>query len=339
MNLATFPIGSAIAILAMALVISLVAVPIAREVGRKHHFVSVAREDRFSREVVPKSGGLALFVAATAPLVLDFHRDTSLVLVVVGAVVITLVGFVDDVWSLSARIRILAELSTALVLGLGGIRLEIDPPWLSVVIGALVMLVIINGFNLLDNMDGLAATAGTSIAVSLAVAGVYVSERSVYLLACSVAGVLIGFLVYNWHPATIYLGDSGSLLVGYLLAVGCLKSDWSGVGMQNVAATLLMLSPIIFDTSLVVYSRLVNRRAISQGGTDHSSHRLAKLGLNVRSVTLLYGFASAATGFVGVSIGVGWLTWYEVGVPTAILLLLLFLALTLVNPYDEREAS
>jgi UDP-GlcNAc:undecaprenyl-phosphate GlcNAc-1-phosphate transferase len=147
-----------------------------------------------------------------------------------------------------------------------------------------------NAFNLLDNMDGL--SAGTAIIAALSIFGIALLQQRylVAALALALAGCATGFLRANFHPAKIYMGDAGSLFLGFVLAVLLLKLRATAPTRVPVAVILAVPGVALFDTTLVVVSRMAHRRSPFAGGQDHTSHRLVRMGLSVRgAVVTIYG--------------------------------------------------
>ena len=162
-------------------------------------------------------------------------------------------------------------------------------PLTNVVVSVIALVVLTNSFNLLDNMDSAAGAIAATIATALAVTALLEGQILVGGLAVVVASASLGFLVYNWHPASIFMGDAGSLFLGFLLAVIALKLR-TGVGhFPSAVAAVLLVAPAVLDTTLVVISRVRSGRPIYIGGTDHSSHRLMLLGIGPRAVLAVSG--------------------------------------------------
>jgi UDP-GlcNAc:undecaprenyl-phosphate GlcNAc-1-phosphate transferase len=153
-----------------------------------------------------------------------------------------------------------------------------------------------NAFNLLDNMDGL--SAGTAVIAALSIFGIAVLQQRylVAALALALAGCATGFLRANFHPAKIYMGDAGSLFLGFVLAVLLLKLRATAPTRVPVAVILAVPGVALFDTTLVVVSRLAHRRSPFEGGQDHTSHRLVKMGLSVRGAVVTIYAAGVVLG-------------------------------------------
>jgi len=224
--------------------------------------------------------------------------------VVLGlALVFSLMGLVDDLRGLSPWLRFAVGLALAVGLVSYGVRLDSALPlWLDSVISVVWILGITNAFNLLDNIDGLAA--GTAAVASAAFFFIAVINDQQYsaLLAIGLAGAMLGFLRSNFNPATIYMGDAGSLFIGFMMAYLGLKMRTSVTEVPQLFAPVVVLGVAVLDTTLVVVSRI--RRGVSPftGGQDHLSHRFLRLGLSVRrSVTVLL-VASIALGVLAVGL-------------------------------------
>ena len=227
------------------------------------------------------------------------------------AAAIFIVGLVDDVLSLKPATKLIAQIGLASALLVFGYRLN----WLeSMTLDLLLTLVWIvgmtNAFNLLDNMDGLCAGIAMIVGAALMIdllpgaAGTLMSSQARYLAI--LLGATGGFLVYNFHPASIFMGDSGSLLLGFSFAAVTLSSGRQTPGRSDVlsivAAPVLVLLIPIFDTTLVTLSRWFSGRRASQGGRDHSSHRLVAIGLSERRAVALLWMLAAVGGGLGVAL-------------------------------------
>jgi UDP-GlcNAc:undecaprenyl-phosphate GlcNAc-1-phosphate transferase len=249
-------------------------------------------------------GGVA--IAATALLLGLISGDrSSLALPLAGGALMFIVGLTDDVLSLKPSTKLIAEIGLASLFVFFGERLHwTDVPVLDMLFTLVWLVGVTNAFNLLDNMDGLCA--GIALIAGAALFGGLAGRTDVapelqYLAV--VLGATSGFLIYNVHPASIFMGDAGSLFLGLTLAaltltVGGPMHDRSRV-LSVVAVPMLVLLIPIFDTTLVTVSRLLSGRRVSQGGRDHSSHRLVAIGLSERSAVRVLWALAAAAGAIG----------------------------------------
>lgn len=288
-----------------AFLASLAGVPVMRRFAIRIGVLDNPKQGKMHTGSTPYFGGIAIGLAALLipSIFQDWTREFAYI--VVAAILVSLCGLIDDLRSLHPYVRIGVELMAAGLAVHAGARIDVFGNWLDVAVTVCWLVVITNGFNLLDNMDGAAASIATATAVALVVAAVLQEQILVGALAAAVAGGCIGFLVYNWHPASIFMGDAGSLLLGFLLAVVALKLRWpTGYG-SSVTAVVLIMFPAMFDTTLVVISRVRGGRPIMVGGTDHTSHRLHRLGLSIRWVALALGLFAATCATLGVLVGRG----------------------------------
>jgi len=294
----------------LALALSLALTPLCRLTASRFGFVARPREDRWHRRPVALFGGVGIaFVLFVCAAALGVARQQP---VLTGAAfAVFIVGLLDDVLSLKPATKLIAQIGLASVLLVFGYRLN----WLeSTTLDLLLTLVWIvgmtNAFNLLDNMDGLCAGIAMIVGAALMIdllpgaAGTLLMPEARYLAI--LLGATGGFLVYNLHPATIFMGDSGSLLLGFSFAAVTLSSGRPTPGRSDVlsivAAPVLVLLIPIFDTTLVTLSRWFSGRRASQGGRDHSSHRLVAIGLSERRAVALLWTLAAVGGGLGVAL-------------------------------------
>jgi UDP-GlcNAc:undecaprenyl-phosphate GlcNAc-1-phosphate transferase len=289
----------------VALMLSAALVPIVRSVALRLQVLDDPEQGKMHSGATPYFGGIAIACAALVvpALFATWSRDAALV--GVGALMVGAVGLIDDVRDLHPVPRLGVEVLAALLAVSAGAVTEIFGGWIDVVISVGWIVVITNSFNLLDNMDGVAASIATSTAVTIVVAAALQDQTLVAMLAAGIAGACLGFLIYNWHPAKIFMGDAGSLTLGYLLSVAAMKLRWNTVYESSVVAVILIMYPAIFDTVLVVISRTRAGRSIMLGGTDHTSHRLQRRGVPVQAVAAVLALVSLGCSTLGVLVGRG----------------------------------
>ena len=230
---------------------------------------------------------------------------TELLGILAGCAIVFVAGLADDLRRLSPIVKLAAQFAAAGTVVLAGLSVEIVSNDLLAAAIAIVWLVgITNAFNLLDNMDGLAATLAAIACGYFALDAATIHDDSLVLvLSLALGGACLGFLPFNLRPgrrAALFMGDGGSQLLGFALAAIGLASSWTatGVGVATILLPLLILAVPILDTTLVTVVRIVERRPVTQGGRDHSSHRLVYHGLSEgRAVALLaaIGIALGAT--------------------------------------------
>jgi UDP-GlcNAc:undecaprenyl-phosphate GlcNAc-1-phosphate transferase len=296
------PIVIAVAIgFLSALVLTALLVALTIGVCRKRGWVCKPRADRWHKGSPAFFGGVPLWLGFTLASSVFVPWSNHLLWRLLGlASLMFLLGLVDDIFRLRPRSKFSAQFLLAAALIAMGV---IYPLRGHFVIDALVSLVwivgITNAFNLLDNMDGLSAGIALISAGYLTLFYVGGGHREYAMLVAVAAGAIGGFLLFNFNPARIFMGDSGSLFIGFLLAAASLLEVTHVTGVPAfVAAPVVVLAIPIFDTLFVSVTRRLRGHPISQGGTDHSSHRLVRLGLHEQGAVLLLWALSAGSGAV-----------------------------------------
>lgn len=267
-------------------------------VCRKRAWVSKPRPDRWHAGTPAFFGGVPIYIGFLSGLAVFVPASDDRLWMLAGlSSLIFLVGFLDDIFHLAPGKKLLGQVAVAvLALNCGFVAMASNSPSINFAISLLWIVGITNGFNLLDNMDGLCAGTAILAAVCLAIFCLADGTPGGAMLLSMAAGSMAGFLLFNFHPARIFMGDAGSLFLGFLLANSCLmETTRASAPPSSLLAPAILLALPILDTSLVSVSRRLRGQPISQGGTDHTSHRLVRLGMQERSVVLLlYGITALA---------------------------------------------
>ena len=330
--------------LTVGFLLALGIVPICRWVALRAGFVAHPQEERWHQKRTALLGGTAL-VVTTVLLTLGYAENPPVVLLCCASTIFVL-GFIDDVWNIPAAAKLVCEIVLASALLYFGYRLE----WTgSLTLDSLLTIIwvvgITNAFNLLDNMDGLCAGIGLIAGVTLLLgwtSGNGIGGEVVYLAV--LLGSLAAFLVYNVHPASIFMGDSGSLFIGFSLSVLALASTGVAEGSRGVLAAIaapvsVLVLPIL-DTTLVTASRLLSGRSAAQGGRDHSSHRLVAMGLSQRAAVGVLWALAVLGGIVGLSVQWFSMEWTGILVAMFVLAAAIFaIYLGQVHVYGESGKS
>jgi len=286
------------------LLLAVIGTPLARKLGLRMNIMDQPEPGRRVHTVpTPRLGGVAIFVSTITAAVLLRGVYSELGGILIGATLMSFLGLWDDRRSLGAAVKLPLQLVSVGLVILSGVQVTAFPyPVLNMALTVVWLLGITNAINLLDNMDGLsagvAAIAAAHFSIMCALSGQYL----VGALSVAVVAACIGFLIYNWNPATIFMGDSGTLFLGFMLASLGIKLRFP----SNVSFVTWMIPPLvlgvpILDTTLVVISRL--RRGLNPlttPGTDHSSHRLTYAGLTRREAVLVLYVASFVLGLLAV---------------------------------------
>ncbi|WP_165075904.1 MraY family glycosyltransferase [Paludisphaera rhizosphaerae] len=296
---------------------------------------------RIHTSSVPRLGGLGLALGIAVGVLLPhasaWSPNFSINLpdlsyerpIVLAALIILLVGFIDDTRSLGPRVKLLGQAAAVMALYLGGIRIEridalgldlnlaspalhleflgrsLDLAPASLLVTLFWFLGCMNVWNLIDGMDGLASGVGLLVSGTLTLVALHNQNVEVAILATALAGSLAGFLLYNWHPACIFLGDSGALLIGLLIGVIGVQGSLKGPSAISILFPILAMGLPISDTAMAIFRRWVRNLPMSAADRRHVHHILIGLGLNPRQAALLlYCFSGFLCGAVllGVSL-------------------------------------
>jgi UDP-GlcNAc:undecaprenyl-phosphate/decaprenyl-phosphate GlcNAc-1-phosphate transferase len=297
----------------LAVGVAMLLTPLAGRLAAQLGLVSYPRGDRWHRSPTPLLGGVALFLTIVPLFVLvpepvQAHPTDRFGALLLGAALVFALGLLDDMRSLPPYTKLLGQIVAACIV-VAGLPIGKFMPWSALVVPLTIFWIVgvTNAFNLLDNMDGLSSGVAAIVALTLFAYNALRGDQQTALLCLLIAGACGGFLVFNFNPARIFMGDSGSMLLGYLLS-GIVVL---GASQATSELALALLVPIgvmalpILDTSLVTIVRALHGRPISLGGRDHLSHRLVALGLNERSAVLvLYGLTAV---FGGLAVASDWL--------------------------------
>lgn len=289
----------------VALAVSILVTPVAIRLAPKIGAVDIPLDNRrMHTKTMPRFGGLAIFAGSTAAMLIFLKFDPRVVTIVMGGALIYILGVIDDIKHLSAKVKFLGQTFVALIMYVNGIRIEFLTNFLGegnsqlgdvlcFIITMVWIVGITNTVNLIDGLDGLAA--GTAAIASLCIAytayihGTYLAAGAMLALA----GATLGFLPYNFYPAKIFMGDGGSLYLGFMLATLSVLGTVKSATLVTMIIPVLVLGVPIFDTFFAIFRRFVNKRPIMEADKGHLHHRLMKLGYGQRRATLmLYGITA-----------------------------------------------
>ena len=279
----------------LSLLLSLYGVPMARRAALAFNVVD--RPDgrlKLQTAPVPYFGGLAVYLAFLISLALTFEFRQEVLGLVLAGTLMVMVGLIDDFGVLKPWPKLIGQLIAVFVLIRSGIRIEIAalPEWLAVALTIFWMVGIINAVNIIDVMDGLAGGVSVVACLWLFVVAVINQDMMIAVMLAALAGSLLGFLRFNFHPARIYLGDSGSLFVGLMLGALAMIGRYTAVNPVALLAPVLVLGVPIFDTLFVMYIRKLRGIPVFLGSPDHFALRLRRWALSVPQVAVLsYGVA------------------------------------------------
>jgi UDP-GlcNAc:undecaprenyl-phosphate/decaprenyl-phosphate GlcNAc-1-phosphate transferase len=287
--------------LGLALVVSLLTTPVAKRLAWRIGAIDMPRERGLHQFPTPRLGGLAILAAVIASglVFLPHNRETTAILI--GAAVIALVGAADDLLELAADFKLVGQLLAAVIPVAAGVRVEnltlpfIGPVHLgeplSYALTVVGLVALMNVLNFIDGVDGLAAGVCTIGAATFAAIALSLDRTAAGVLAMIVAGASLGYLRHGFAPASIFLGDTGSNLLGYLLGVVVVQGALKTNAVVALAFPLVVLAVPILDSSFVIAKRIKYGQPIYRADRWHFHHRFANIGFSARRTTLyLYGW-------------------------------------------------
>lgn len=290
----------------VAFIIAFLVTPAIRYMALKFYVIDKRNKRKIHNKVITKLGGIAIFAAYSITIAAAYLLEYSVLrtefillgTMYVGSVIVLILGIYDDVRGTNALIKIVTQvIAASLLIRTGLVVSVIDTPFGSIDLGVfsvpftiLFTVTVTNAINLIDGLDGLASGVVAIVALGLACIGVFViHDPIVSIMSIAIAGACLGFLRYNFYPAKIFMGDTGSLFLGFLLATIVLKANvMEGVGNMFLLYALLLGVPI-FDTCFALIRRISSLKHPFKADKSHVHHWLLKKGYSqVKAVSMLY---------------------------------------------------
>jgi UDP-GlcNAc:undecaprenyl-phosphate GlcNAc-1-phosphate transferase len=284
----------------LALAVAALLTPLVARLAVRVGAVDEPRERGLAARSTPLLGGLAILTGVLAAALIWLPVDQQTTGILLGAALIAFVGALDDVFELSPAVKLLGQVAAALIPVLAGVRVEhVTLPFVGALDfgaawgGALTvigMVGLMNVVNFSDGVDGLAAGVCAISALAFAIIAFDLGRTSAGVLAAIVAGAALGFLIHNFHPASVFMGDCGALLLGYLLGCAAVQGSLKTNALIALVGPLAILAVPFLDTSFVIARRLKYKRAPWSADAHHFHHRMARIGFSQRR-TVLYLYA------------------------------------------------
>lgn len=305
-----------IAAFASAFAISLVATPLAKKISIKVGAIDYPKDRGVHKKPMPRMGGIAIVLGFMITVItlsffvegIQVRQFTGLV---TGAFIIIVLGIFDDMYGLRARFKLCIQIVAALVVIYSGIRINVVlwpfTTYLQTLSGPITLIWIVgvtNAVNLIDGLDGLAAGVSSIAALSLMVLCILTGSQTAVMLTAALAGSCLGFLPRNFNPAEIFMGDTGSTFLGYILAVTSILGVFKGYAFLAVIVSMLCLGLPVFDTLFAMGRRIAKRKPIMQADRGHLHHRLMDRGLTQRQAVLILYAISALCGLFAILISI-----------------------------------
>lgn len=293
-----------LAAFATAFAISLLTTPIAKSFAYKVGAIDYPKSRGLNKEPMPRIGGLAIVcgfmcaVIVMSPFVSEF-RSKSFIGFLIGGIVIVILGIFDDIYELKPKIKFLVQILVAFIVVKSGIKIDVImwPAWqyfkpFSSIITMVWIIGLINAVNLIDGVDGLAAGVTSIAAICLMFLCAISGSQLAVVLAATLAGSCLGFLPRNFSPAEIYMGDTGSTFLGYVLAVSSCIGVYKSYAIISILISVLAMALPILDTLFAFIRRIINHKPIMMADRGHLHHRLIDSGYSHKqTVGILYALS------------------------------------------------
>jgi UDP-GlcNAc:undecaprenyl-phosphate GlcNAc-1-phosphate transferase len=256
------------------------------------------------KKPMPYLGGIAIYLSFLLALAFSFKLDQEVLGLLLAGTIVLLLGFIDDLGFLKTWVKCAGQLIAVLVLVKSGIfiKLVFLPSYVSIPLTFLWLVGMINAFNIIDVMDGLAAGVAFFASVAFFLVALLNGRVMIAIVAVTLAGSLLGFLRYNFNPARIYMGDTGSMFLGLMLGAMAMIGSYTEKNFLGFLAPLVILGIPIFDTFQVMVARWRKGISVVRGSPDHYALRLRVAGVSVQGVTWLSYGAAAILGGLGILI-------------------------------------
>jgi len=299
---------------AIAVAISAAATPLVKKIALKLDVIDLPKGKRkIHKKPIPLLGGLAIYFSFIIVMMLKSgslsQHETG---ILIGATIIVIGGIIDDTFELRPRYKLIFQISAAVVLIFFGVEISsITNPlaggydywnvgWMTVPLTILWVIGITNALNLIDGLDGLAAGVALISSVTIFIIAVLNNRLDAAVLTAILSGAILGFLPYNFNPATIFMGDTGAQLLGFLLAAISIEGTIKSAAAFAIAVPILALGIPIYDTLFAVVRRKMNGKPIMQADRGHLHHRLMDMGLSQRQTVLIMYLISAILGSIAI---------------------------------------
>ena len=293
----------------LALLISLILVPFVAKLAIKIGAVDKPNERKVHTKIMPRMGGLAIYLSFFAVLFLSHEMTMQHIGLLTGGTVLVLVGIIDDKTDMPAKIKLLGQIFAACIVVAAGVRVEfmtnfilggVFPLYIfSVPFTVLWIVAITNAVNLIDGLDGLAAGTSIIAAATMAISGYATGQTEMASMALILIGATLGFLKYNFHPAKIFMGDTGSMFLGYNLSVLAIMGFTKSFTVLSLVTPILVLAIPILDTLFAIIRRKMNNKPIFKPDKNHLHHCLLNYGFSHRNTVLIIYAVSAVLALCG----------------------------------------
>lgn len=339
----------------IAAVITAAATPLAIRIAPLIGAMDVPKDDRrMHGKPVPRLGGIAIYFGIVVSFVRLMPWDRQIFGIILGGTLMMCIGIYDDLKNMNPKAKLMAQTASAFIVFYFSVQLRvianlfpfgpkyfIFPLWLSLILTVFWIVGITNTVNLIDGLDGLAAGIVCIACIAVAYTSAMNGRLETTYIMLSVAGATLGFLLFNFYPAKIFMGDAGSMLLGFMLASLSLVGDTptKGTTLFVTVVPMMILALPIFDTAFAIVRRMVNKRPIMQADKGHLHHRIMAMGFGQRRTVLALYSISAIMGVAGILWSSAMkIESFALGVVAATLIFI-FLGIGIVEPENKEQEN
>ena len=329
-----------------AFVFSFASTPLVKRLAYKWKAVDVPKDGRrMHKRPIPRLGGLAIIFGFAVATVCFGIMTRQVMAILVSAFIIAVMGIVDDIKALDAKPKFVIQIVAALIAVIAGdLKIQaftnfnffsdaaylVLPNWLSIIVSIIWIVFITNAVNFIDGLDGLAAGVSAIMSVSLVFIATRLGEYSVAVVGVSLMGACFGFLPYNFNPAKIFMGDTGSTFLGFMLATLSIQGVFKSYAIISFAVPLLILGLPLFDAVFAMVRRIMKGQSPMQADRGHLHHRLIDMGFSQKQTVFILYIISGILGISAIILA-------ESGTLRALVLLLFVLVLLLVGSLVHKK--
>lgn len=336
----------------VAFIVTFAATPFVKELAFKIGAVDIPRDNRrMHKKPTARLGGLAIYLGFVISAILFSKINIELAGILVGASVIVILGIFDDIYALSAKLKFVVQLVAALCPVLCGVCIDfvkvpsfiseygyIGLGWAAIPITVIWIVGITNAINLLDGLDGLACGVSSISALTLLCIAIIVGEPGIAFVTSALAGACFGFLPYNFNPAKLFMGDTGSMFLGFVLSTISVQGLFKGYAVISIAVPILILGLPIFDTMSAILRRLKNHQPIMSPDRGHLHHRLIDAGFSQKQAVSIIYILCIILCIVAIGlIATGAISWWVFAAVILGFLLFLWATPLIIKYFTEKE--
>ncbi len=301
----------------VAAIISFFMTPIAKKAAIKIGAIDIPKDERrVHNKPMPLLGGLAIYISTIVATLLFLPLNKDLLSIIIGGTIIVISGVIDDIKGISPRVKLLFQIVASIILIIGDVKIDfISNPFskenkllylkgFSIPLTIIWVVGITNAFNLIDGLDGLTAGIASISSLSLLFVAVQFCYNEVMIISSILAGSCLGFLPYNFNPAKIFMGDTGSLFLGFIIAAISIEGVMKSTAAIAVILPIIVLGIPIFDTTFAIFRRLLNGKSIMEADKGHLHHQLLEKGYTQKQTVLIFYLISGIFGFLAVIVAI-----------------------------------